>query len=209
MGRKKNQKIEQTAIEIFKSQGGILRYKDALKLGIHPRTLYALKNAGTIEQLQRGLFCLQGLPGHTQPDFVTVAKKIPDGVICLISALFFHKLTTQIPHFIYLAVKKGYKPPKVNYLPIRFFWFSNINFPLGIESHRLHGVTIHCYSREKTIVDCFRYRDKIGIDVAIEALKKYWQQGNPRLDLIMKFAKAGRVEKIIKPYIEAVINESS
>lgn len=209
MGRQKNPKIEQKALLVFKAHGGILRYKDALKLGIHPRTLYALKNAGVIEQLQRGLFCLKGLPGHTQPDLVTVAKKVPDSVICLISALFFHRLTTQIPHFVYLAVKKGYKPPRVDYPPVKFFWFSEPYFGLGIESHKLQGVSVHCYSREKTIVDCFRYRNRIGIDVAIEALKKYWEQGKPRLDLIMKFAKAGRVAKIIKPYIETVINESS
>ncbi|MGE5196578.1 MAG: type IV toxin-antitoxin system AbiEi family antitoxin domain-containing protein, partial [Anaerolineae bacterium] len=88
-------------------------------------------------------------------------------------------------------------------------WFSNSIFGLDIETHELEGVTVRCYSKEKTIVDCFRFRNKIGIDVAIEALKKYWQQGKPNLNLIMKFAKIGRIEKIIKPYIETVINESS
>src|SRR5690348_12205696 len=99
MGRKKNPEIEKKALQVFKNSGGILRYRDALKLGIHPRTLYTLKNKGVVEQLQRGLFCLPGLPGHSQPELVTVAKKVPGGVICLISALFLHKLTTQIPHF--------------------------------------------------------------------------------------------------------------
>lgn len=209
MCRNKDPNIEESAIQAFKNHGGILRSQDALKLGIHPRTLYALKNDGVIEQLQRGLFCLKGLPDHTQPDLVTVTKKVPDGVICLISALFFHHLTTQIPHFVYLAVKRGHKPPKVDYPPVKFFSFSTPYFELGIESHTLEGVMVRCYSREKTIVDCFRYRNRIGIDVAIEALKKYWQSGKPRLDLIMKFAQAGRVAKIIKPYIETVINESS
>jgi predicted transcriptional regulator of viral defense system len=209
MGRKKNPKIEQNAIKAFKAHGGILRYHHALKLGIHPRTLYALKKAGVIEQIQRGLFCLHGLPGHSQPDLVTVAKKVPEGVVCLISALYFHGLTTQIPHYVYLAVKKGYKPPKVEHPPVQFFWFSDSSFKQGIESHDLDGVIVRCYSREKTIVDCFKYRNKIGVDVAIEALKKYWQQGKPRLDLIRKFGKACRVERIMKPYIETVINESS
>ena len=140
---------------------------------------------------------------------MTVAKIVPDSVICLISSLYFHGLTTQIPHFVYLAVKKGYTPPKVDYPPVKFFWFSVPYFNLGIETHKLQGITVRCYSREKSIVDCFRYRNRIGIDVAIEALKKYWEQGNARLDLIMKFAKAGRISKIIKPYIEAIINESS
>lgn len=208
MTKKKNQKIEK-ALEIFKANGGILRSSDAIRQGIHPRTLYSLKDLGLLEQIQKGLYCLPGLPGHTQPDLVSIAKKIPSGVVCLISALFFHQLTTQIPHFIYLAVRQGYKPPRIDYPPIRYYWFSKSNFDLGIEIHELEGVLVRCYSKEKAVVDCFRFRNKIGIDVAIEGLKKYWRQGNPKLDLIMKFAKIGRVEKIIKPYIEAILNESS
>ncbi len=209
MARKKSTKIEKRALEIFQANGGILRSSDAIKKGIHPRTLYALRNAGLIEQLQKGFYCLRGLPGHNQPDLVSIASKVPNGVICLISALFFHKLTTQIPHFIYIAVRQGYKPPKIDYPPARFYWFSNSIFELGIEVHELDGIPVRFYSKEKTIVDCFRFRNKIGIDVAIEALKKYWQQGRPNLDLILKFAKIGRIEKIIKPYIETIINESS
>src|SRR3990170_7458108 len=94
----------ESALKIFKKYGSILRYKDAIQYGIHPRTLYNLKAKGLIEQIQRGLYCIPGLPGHIQPDFITTIKKIPKGVICLISALFFHKLTTQIPHFIYVAL---------------------------------------------------------------------------------------------------------
>lgn len=209
MARKKDQSIEERALKTFSAHGGILRSNDAIKLGIHPRTLYCLREMGKIQQLQRGLFCLPNLPGHTNPDLVTVAKKIPTGVICLISALYFHKLTTQIPHFIYVAVKKGYNPPVIDYPPTKFFWFTANIYEEGMENHNLEGVDIKCYSKEKTLVDSFRYRNKIGSDVAIEALKKYWQQGHPRLDLIMKYAKIGRIEKIIKPYIETVINESS
>lgn len=207
MGRKKDHKLEERALDIFQAHGGILRSSDAIRYGIHPRSLYVLRDSGIIEQLQRGLFCLPGLPGHAQPDLVTVTKKVPFGVICLVSALFFHRLTTQIPHFIYVAVKQGYKPPKINYPPVKFFWFSESTYSDGIESHDLEGVSVSCYSKEKTLVDCFRHRNKIGIDVAIEALKKYWQQGQPKLDLIMHYAKNSRVEKIIKPYLEVIINE--
>src|SRR5262245_28541100 len=121
MGRRKNPEIEKRAIEIFQDHGGILRYADAIKFGIHPRTLFALKSSGLLEQLQKGLYCLPGLPGHTQPDLVSIARKVPTGIICLISALFFHGLTTQIPHFIYLAVRQGYKPPRIDYPPTRFY----------------------------------------------------------------------------------------
>lgn len=209
MARKKDKSIEDRALQTFSSHGGILRSSDAIKLGIHPRILYRLKETGKIQLLQRGLYCFPNLPGHTNPDLVTIVMKIPSAVVCLISALYFHKLTTQIPHFIYIAVKQGYKPPKIDYPPVKFFWFTANIHEDGIEIHNLEGIEVKCYSKEKTLVDCFRYRNKIGIDVAIEALKKYWQQGHPRLDLIMKHAKHGRIEKIIKPYIETVINESS
>ncbi len=209
MARQKDPTIERRAVEVFQAHGGILRSSDAIKFGIHPRTLYRLKGEGKIEQLERGLFCLPNLPGHANPDLVTVAKKVPSGVICLISALYFHGLTTQIPHFVYLAVKQGYKPPKITYPPVTFFWFTASIHEDGIESYELDGVQVKCYSKEKTLVDCFRYRHKIGIDVAIEALKKYWLQGHPKLDMILKHAKIGRMEKVIKPYIETVINESS
>jgi predicted transcriptional regulator of viral defense system len=209
MVKRKGLKVEKKALAVFRSNGGILRSSDAIKKGIHPRTLYALRDAGLIEQVQKGLFCLPGLPGHTQPDLVIAARKVPTAVICLISALFFHRLTTQIPHYIYLAVRQGYKPPKIDHPPTQFYWFSNSTFDLGVEVHELEGVKVRCYSKEKTIVDCFKFRNKVGIDVAIEALKKYWQQGKPRLDLLMRFAKIARIEKIIKPYIEVVINESS
>lgn len=208
MGRKKDHRLETQAIEVFQKHGGILRSSDAIRYGIHPRSLYALRDSGIIEQVQRGLFCLPGLPGHAQPDLVTIAKKVPSGVICLVSALFFHRLTTQIPHFIYVAVKQGYKPPKIDYPPVKFFWYSESNFSTGMESHNLEGVAVACYSKEKTLVDCFKHRNKIGIDVAIEALKKYWQQGQPKLKVLMNYAKISRVDRIIKPYLEVIINES-
>ncbi len=209
MTKKKNTKAERQALDIFKANGGILRTSNAIRSGIHPRTLYALKNAGLLEQLQKGLYCIPGLPSHTQPDLVIVAKKVQSGIICLTSALFFHNLTTQIPHFVYVAVRQGYKPPKIDFPPTHFHWFSDSTFEHGIETRELEGVTIRCYTKEKTLVDCFKFRNKVGINVAIEALKKYWKQGRPRLDLIMRFAKAARIEKIITPYIEAITNESS
>lgn len=202
-------KLEEGAIALFQAHGGILRSCDAIRYGIHPRTLYALRDSGMVEQIQRGLFSIPGLPGHAQPDLVTVAKKVPKGVICLISALFFHRLTTQIPHFIYVAVKQGYKPPKLNYPPAKFFWFSESTLDSGIETHLLEGVSVFCFSKEKTLVDCFKHRNKIGgIEVVLEALRKYWQQGHPRLDLIMNYAKKSHVEKTLKPYLEVIVNET-
>jgi len=200
-------KTLQSALKIFKKNGGILRYKDAMHYGIHPRTLYQLKAKGLIEKIQRGLYCLPGLPGHIQPDFITTITKIPKGVICLISALFFHKLTTEIPHFIYLALPQGYKPPKLEYPPTKFYWFSKATYESGIEIHKFKKISVPIYSKEKTIIDCFKHRNKIGLNIAIEALRKYWKQKNPQLNKLLFFAKISKVEKFIKPYIELIINE--
>ena len=208
MSRKSTKKIEKSAIEYFKNRGGIVSYKEAVQAGIHPRVLRFLVSKGEIEKLERGLYILPGLLGQTYPDLALIEKRIPNGTLFLISALYFHGLTTEIPHYVYLALKKGYKPPQINYPPVKFHWLSPKIFELGIEAHEINGVTLKCYSKEKTIVDCFRFRNEIGIDTAIEALKKYYRQGSPKWELIEKYAGICRVKKIITPYIEAILNES-
>lgn len=205
---KKKTSPESKALKVFREHGGVLRATDAFELGVHPRTLYTLRDEGSLEQVQRGLYCLPNLPGQEQPDLALVARLVPQGVVCLLSALYLHQLTTQIPHFINITVPQGYKPPKVDFLPVQFYWLSPSTFEAGVELHHFDGVEVKCYSEEKTIVDCFKFRNKVGIDVAIEALKKYWNKKNPKLNLILKYAKISRVEKVMKPYLESVIHES-
>jgi len=207
---KKGQKpSHQKALEIFQSKGGILKTSEAIKAGIHPRTIYELSDCGVIERLDRGLYGLAGLPEISDPDLVTVTKKVPNGVICLISALYFHRLTNQIPHCVHIAIPQPIKAPKVEYPPVRFYWFSEKIWEQGIEEHIIGGIKVKIYSREKTIVDCFKHRNKVGIEVAIEAFKNYWESGNTDLEKIQRFAKISKVEKIIKPYLETIINEQS
>ena len=207
---KKEQKpSHQKALEIFLSKGGILKTSEAIKAGIHPRTLYKLRDQGVIEQLGRGLYGITGLPDITDPDLVTVAKKVPNAVICLISALYFHRLTNQIPHCIHIAIPQHIKAPKFDYPPARFYWFSKKLWESGIEEHLVSGIKIKVYSIEKSIIDCFKHRNKVGIEVAIEALKNYWESGNTDLGKIQQFAKISKVDKIIKPYLETIINEQS
>jgi len=192
-----------SATQVFRSSGGILRTGEALQQGIHRRTLYAMRDAGVVERLDRGLYRLADLPSLTEPDLVTVAHKIPEAVICLISALAFHDLTTQIPHAVYLALKRGTELPRLRYPPTRVFWFSGEAFTAGVEQHSVDGTSMRIYNVEKTLADCFKYRNKIGLDTALEALTLYRERKKPKLKTLNHFARVCRVENVMRPYIEA------
>jgi predicted transcriptional regulator of viral defense system len=190
---------------LFRCHGGLLRASEALQLGIHPRTLYAMRDKGMLEPLSRGLYRLAELPPLGAPDLVAVTRKVPGGVICLISALAFHNLTTQIPHAVYIALRRGAEPPRLDYPPVRIFWFTGEAFTEGIETHTLDHVSVPVYTPEKTLADCFKYRNKLGLDVAIEALKHYRQRQRMRLDELLRLARICRVEQVMRPYLEAVL----
>lgn len=209
MTREKSQQIRNQAVEIFKNRGGMLRTSEAISAGIHPRILYELCNLGIISQIHRGLYALSNLSDMNEPDFITVMKKVPDGVICLISALYFHHLTVQIPKWIDVAVPRSYTPPRLDNPPVYFHWFSDTVFSSGIEYHNFNGIEVQIYSPEKTIVDCFRLRKKIGADIALEALITYLQQKKINLKQMRKLAKESRVTQIMEPYIEALTYDQS
>jgi len=195
----------QRARNIFRKHGGVLCTKEAIEAGIHPRTLYAMRDEGVIEKLARGLYSLPASEPLANPDLVTVAKKIPKGVICLISALAFHEITIQVPHEIHVALPRNAQEPRLPYPPIRVFEFSEQAFEIGIETHTLDGVPVRIYDAEKTLADCFKYRNKLGLDVAIEALRLYVENGNLKVDAIMRYARACRVANVMKPYLEAIL----
>ena len=190
---------------VFIQRGGLLRTGAAVQAGIHPRTLYEMRDKGIVEQLSRGLFRLASLPSLSNPDLVTVAVKVPRGVICLISALAYHEITTRIPHEIYVAVPRGTEPPRLKHPPLSVFWFTGRSYTEGIETHKVDGVGLHIYSPEKTLADCFKYRNKLGLDVFLEALKLYLARKGPRIDELMKFAVICRVERLMRPYLEALL----
>jgi predicted transcriptional regulator of viral defense system len=194
-----------TARNIFNQHGGTLRTRDALAAGIHPRTLYAMRDAGELEQLARGLYRLSELPPLSEPDLATVAKRIPQGVICLISALAYHELTTQIPHVVHLALPRTARHPMLAYPPLQVYRFSRAAFEVGIETHVIDSVSIRVYGPEKTLADCFKYRNKIGLDVAIEALRSYRGRRGARLQAVLEYARTCRVEKVVQPYLEASV----
>ena len=184
--------------------GGVLRTSETIRLGIHPRTLYAMRDAGVLECLSRGLYRIADLPPLSNPDLVAVALKVPMGVICLISALAYHELTTQIPHEVYLALPRGAEPPRLNHPPVRNFWFTGKAFAEGIDTHEVDGVPVRIYRVEKTLADCFKYRNKIGLETAVEALKGYVSSRRVDVDKLMGYARICRVEKVMRPYLEAL-----
>lgn len=190
---------------LFRSHGGLLRTSEALRLGVHPRTLYAMRNTGVLEQLSRGLYRLAELPPLGAPDLVAVARKVPTGVVCLISALAFHELTTQVPHAVYIALARGTEPPRLDYPPVRIFWFTGEAFTADIETHMLDHVSVPIYTPEKTLADCFKYRNKLGLDIAVEALKLYHRRQRMRLDELLRCARICRVEKVMRPYLDALL----
>jgi predicted transcriptional regulator of viral defense system len=194
------------ARHVFANHGGMLRTSKAIRLGIHPRMLYALRDTGDIERVGRGLYRLSTAPPLSSPDLVPVAIRIPRAVVCLISALAHHGLTTQVPHAIDLALPSHAQIPKIDDVPLRIFWYSEPSFSAGIDVVTIDGVPVRLYSREKSIADCFKYRNKIGLDVAIEALRTYRERTpKPNFQALAKFAQINRVQRVMRPYLESVL----
>lgn len=193
-----------SAERVFRRNGGILKTSQALDLGIHRRTLYAMRDAGVLERLDRGLYRLANLPPLSEPDLVTVALKIPKCVLCLVSALHFHDITTQIPHAVSIALSRGTEPPRLEFPPIHTYWFSGDAFTAGIEEHLIDKTPVQVYSVEKTLADCFKYRNKIGMDTVLEALTLYSEYRKPEPRKLIHFAKICRVDKVMRPYLEAI-----
>ena len=139
-----------------------------------------------------------------QVDIVEVSKKAPNGVICLISALAFHELTTQTPHYVWLAVDRKARKPKIDYPPVRVFFFSGDAFNRGIENHRIMEHDIRVYNASKTVIDCFKWREVVGLDVAIEAAREYLKRQDSSPSSLMEYAKVCKVEKTVRPYLQAM-----
>lgn len=202
--------VRETALanarRIFAQHQGMLRTSAAIRLGIHPRTLYALRDRGEVEEVARGFYRLSERPALTNPDLVAIALRIPRAVICLISALAYHGLTTEIPHTVDLALPGHAQVPRLGGIPLRVFWYSEPSFSAGVQSVSIDGVDVRIYSPEKSIADCFKYRNKTGLDVAVHALRTYRERKRKSdLRLISKFAQVDRVEKVMRPYLEAVL----
>jgi predicted transcriptional regulator of viral defense system len=157
--------------EIFREHGGQLRMSEAIKYGITRYMLYSLRDKGIIERVSRGIYRLVELPPISNPDLVTVSLRFPNAVICLVSALAYHDITTQIPHAVSVAIPKDSRMPSLEHPPIQVHKFSKEAYKSGLEEHLIDGVPVKVYNPEKTLADCFKFRNKIGMDVVLEARK--------------------------------------
>ena len=191
--------------EIFRKHGGRLRMSEAIERGITRYMLYSLRDKGVIEQVSRGIYRLLELPPISNPDLVTVSLSFPNAVICLVSALAYHEITTQIPHVVFVAVPRDSRMPAHEHPPIQVHRFSNETYKSGIEEHMIDEILVKVYSPEKTLADCFKFRNKIGMDVVLEALKLYKTRKKFDPGELLKYARICRVEKVMRPYLEATV----
>lgn len=188
---------------LFRQHGGQLRLSEALAEGISRYQFYRLRDEGVIEPVSRGLYRLADLPPIEHPDLVAVATRFPHAVLCLISALDWHGMTTQNPHEVHLAVERQARLPVLDYPPVAGYRFSGQSFSGGIEQVALDGITLQVYNPEKTLADCFKFRNRIGMDVVLEALELYRTRKTFLPGELMEYARICRVANIMRPYVEA------
>ena len=196
------------AIE-FMSTRGIVRLRELKAEGIPEMAVARLVRSGRIVRLARGLYQLPDAeigPSHTLAE---VAKLVPKGVICLISALSHHDLTLQLPPFVWVAIDGHTRLPSHRYPPMRFVRFGSKALTMGVGEHRIEGVDVRITTPAKTIVDCFRFRNKIGADIAISAMREALRQHRCTPDEIMELAEPLRIARVVEPYLEAMTTDEA
>ena len=185
-------------------KAGIIRPRDLEKKGFSRQTLYKLYRNGKVIRLSKGLYAVRDYEPTQHHSLIEICRRIPKGVVCLLSALQLHELTTQIPYEIWIAIEMKARSPRID-TPVRVVYFSGSAFTEGINKHKFEGVEVKVYSPAKTVADCFKFRNKIGLDVAIEALRDCLVQKKCSVDEIWKYARVCRVANVIRPYLEAVV----
>jgi len=194
----------QKVIEIIKELG-ILRPRDLKQYGIRKEYLWHLWKRGILERIGRGLYRIPGAPITEHHTLAEAAKRVPNGVVCLLSALQFHGITTQAPYQIWMAIDRKARRPRDDYPALRIVRFSGPAFMEGREIHNIDDVDVPIYSPAKTVADCFKYRNKVGLDVALEALRECWRRRLCTMDDLWRYAKICRVQKVMRPYMESLV----
>lgn len=200
--KKKDERI----YKVFKTHNGFARTKDILATGIHSRDTKRIRDEGQIIRVKRGLYRLTNIPLISNQGFIDLARAVPEGAICLLSALSYYELTTFNPSVISMAICRGSREPKIEYPPVEFYHFSKKQFEAGISNKiKIKDHEIRIYNPEKTICDCFRYRNKLGLDIAKEGLSEYLKRKDRNLEKLLEYAEICRIKPLLQTWLNAMI----
>lgn len=183
---------------------GILRARDLEAQGISPTHLQRLYERGLLQRSGRGVYLPADAPLSETTSLEEVALRVPSGIICLLSALQFHGLTTQLPHQVWVALPLRANTPRLDYPSLRVVRMSGEALSEGIEEHCMQGGIVHIFSPAKTVADCFKFRSKVGLDVALEALTDCWRKKRVTMNELWHYAKVCRVSSVMRPYLESL-----
>jgi predicted transcriptional regulator of viral defense system len=195
--------MDRSVEKLFMEHGGQLRMSEALAGGMSRYMLYHLRDKGVVKPIARGVYRLANLPAVSDPDLLAVSLRYPHAVLCLLSALSFHEITTEIPSRIYIALPRTSRIPTLKHPPLSVHRFSGAAYSEGIETRSMADISVKVYCIEKTIADCFKFRNQIGMDVVLEAFKLYRERHRFDGNKIMHYARICRVEEVMRPYLEA------
>ena len=196
------------AVALLKACGP-MRLIELNDAGIHPETLARMLKDRTLTRVTRGLYQLADAEVTAPHDLAEVAKLVPNGVICLVSALQFHDLTLQMPGRVWLAIGAKARKPKIDYPPTRIVRFGPRALSLGVQTHTVDGVSVPIFDPAKTVVDCFRFRQHVGLDVALEGLHNVMRSGKVKPAQIVDYARDTRIWSVLRPYLETVVADGA
>ena len=191
--------------KIFSKLDGFARTRELLAAGIHQRDIKRMRDEGRIIRLKKGLYRLADIPLVSNQGFVDLAHAVPEGVICLLSALSYYDLTTFNPPTISMAIYRGSREPKIEHPPVEFYRFSKEQFEAGIDEINIGNNTVRMYCPEKTICDSFRYRGKLGLDTAKEGLSEYLKSRDRNLEKLLEYADICRIRPLLKTWLDAMV----
>lgn len=196
------------ALDLLKARG-MLRLKDFVAAGIGPETLARLVREQAVVRPARGLYQLPDADVDAAHSLAEAAVRVPKGVVCLVSALQYHGLTLQMPSVVWMAIDRAAWRPKIDHPPVRFVRFSGSALTEGVERHRIENIDVPITDPARTIVDCFRYRTKIGLDVAMEGLREGLRRRRCTSDELWRYASKARVWSVMRPYVEAMVSDAA
>ena len=196
--------VEQKVLDLA-AREGVLRPRDLQRKGLPTDYLWRLHQQDKLEKVGRGMYAIPGAALTEHQTITQAARRVPHGVVCLLSALRFHDLTTQAPFEVWMAIDVKARSPKEEIIPLRIVRFSGQALTAGVETPTIEGVKVKVYNPAKTVADCFKYRNKIGLDVAIEALRDCWRKKRATTDQLWHYAKVCRVARVIRPYLESLV----